>query len=368
VTVSTVTSWVIYGLRERVREAVQLGQYRLGERLGMGGMGEVYKASHAMLRRPTAVKLLPPEKTGEQNLQRFEREVQLTSQLTHPNTVSIYDYGRTPSGVFYYAMEYLDGLDLEQLVRQDGAQAPARVVHVLRQVCGSLAEAHAVGLIHRDVKPANIILCERGGEPDVAKVVDFGLVKDLLAADPAVSSAGAIAGTPLYLSPEAISAPELVGPRSDLYALGAVGYHLLTGTHVFESPNLIEVCSHHLHSVPVSPSLRVGRTLAPQLEAVILACLEKDPERRPRDAAALDRALEACADAGVWDREEAKRWWVRFRAGRPSPGASAVPSDAGGRTIQVSLDGRLAATADREVEGTGARATTAGLPAARAPR
>ena len=199
-------------------------------------MGIVYRAHHALLRRPTAVKLLPAGRAGESNLSRFEREVQLTSSLTHPNTVAIYDYGHTPDGIFYYAMEYLDGMDLEELVELDGAQDPARVVHVLRQVCGALAEAHGVGLVHRDIKPANILLCERGGIPDTAKVVDFGLVKQLSTSGvgPGVSTVNNIMGTPLYLSPEAITSPEKVDARSDLYALGAVAYYLVTGKAVFE--------------------------------------------------------------------------------------------------------------------------------------
>jgi serine/threonine-protein kinase len=232
VAVATAGSGVIYGLRREVRRALRLGQYTLEEKLGEGGMGVVYRARHALLRRPTAVKLLKGDRLGEASLRRFEREVQLTASLSHPNTVSVYDFGRTPEGVVYYAMEYLEGLSLEQLVAEAGAQPPGRVVHVLRQVLGALAEAHGVGLVHRDVKPGNVILCERGGLSDVAKVVDFGLVKDLDAAD-ALSHEGMLVGTPLYLAPEAIRSPN-ADPRSDLYSLGAVAYVLLTGNHVFD--------------------------------------------------------------------------------------------------------------------------------------
>jgi eukaryotic-like serine/threonine-protein kinase len=176
--------------------AAQLGQYTLVEKIGEGGMGAVYRARHALLQRPTAIKLLLPERTNELDLARFEREVQLTSQLTHPNTIAIYDFGRTPDKVFYYAMEYIDGISLEQLVDEDGPQPPARVIHMLVQACGALAEAHGVGLIHRDVKPANLLLCARGGAHDVIKVVDFGLIKDTRPhSGPAVTIADTIAGT-----------------------------------------------------------------------------------------------------------------------------------------------------------------------------
>ena len=228
-----VTSDVVNGLRREAQRARRLGQYTLDEKIGEGAMGVVYRASHAMLRRPTAIKLLPPTRTGVVDLQRFEREVQLTAMLTHPNTVAIYDYGRTPDGVFYYAMEFLDGIDLEQLVRRHGALPSGRVVHILRQICRALAEAHGLGIIHRDIKPANVILTVRGGEPDVAKVVDFGLVKclDPVRVDLTMTMEGGavLAGTPMYFAPEAISSPDRVEARSDLYSLGAVGYYLATG-------------------------------------------------------------------------------------------------------------------------------------------
>ena len=220
-------------------------------------MGVVYRARHVMLRRPTAIKLLPPEKAGEETLRRFEREVQLTAQLTHPNTVSIFDYGRTPLGVFYYAMELLDGLNLAQLVGRDGPLPAGRVVRILTQVCGALAEAHGVGLIHRDIKPANIILSERGGVADVATVVDFGLVKKIDPGDAdrtqAVTASNVVTGTTLYLAPEVIAGGRAVTARSDLYAVGAVGYYLLTGLPVFEAETIVEIFAHHLHTPPVPP-------------------------------------------------------------------------------------------------------------------
>ena len=201
-------------------------------------MGVVYKGHHAMLRRPTAIKMLDVDKVNEGSIERFEREVQITSQLNHPNTVAIYDYGRTPEGVFYYAMEYLDGIDLQTLVERYGPQPVPRVIHILLQVCGSLYEAHSLGLVHRDIKPANIMLNRRGGEPDVVKVLDFGLVKAVDDQKQAgLTQQASLTGTPLYMSPEAIQLPNSVDARSDLYAVGAVGYFLLTGHPVFEADN-----------------------------------------------------------------------------------------------------------------------------------
>ena len=309
---STVISWVIYGLRTEVREARRLGQYTLEEKIGEGGMGVVYRATHAMLRRPAAIKLLLPDRAGEKDLARFEREVQLTSRLTHPNTISIFDYGRTADGVFYYVMEYVDGFDLERLVDEEGPLQPARVIRILAQASGALTEAHALGLIHRDIKPANIVLTERVGEPDIVKVVDFGLVKTLETSpgDAALTNVDAITGTPLYLAPEAITSPDSVDARSDLYALGAVGYFLLTGHHVFDAATVVEVCSKHLLEAPVPPSQRLGRAVPPDLEALILACLAKRREDRPASAQALLADLLACADAGKYDVAAARAWWT----------------------------------------------------------
>jgi serine/threonine-protein kinase len=309
VVVSTVASRVIFGLQREMKLARRLGQYTLEEKIGAGGMGEVYRARHALLRRPTAIKLLRRERAGDRSLARFEREVQLTSRLTHPNTIAIYDYGRTLDGTFYYAMEYLPGLTLEALVKNEGAQCPGRVIHVLLQVCRSLREAHGIGLIHRDIKAANVILCERGGMYDVVKVVDFGLVKDLEHLSDSVSSLNVITGTPHYLSPEAICAPLRMDCRSDLYSLGVLGYYLLTGEKVFQGTTFMEICGHHLTTAPQPPSARVPFPMPSDLERLILQCLEKDPGRRPRDAATLLRALERCHNAHDWGEEEAQAWW-----------------------------------------------------------
>ncbi len=314
VVATALVSRVIYGLHREIASAKRLGQYVLGDLIGEGGMGVVYRAQHAMLRRPTAVKLLLPERVGPESLLRFEREVQLTARLTHPNTVAVYDYGRTPDGIFYYAMEYLDGLSLEELVRRFGPQPAARVIHVLVQIAGALAEAHALGLIHRDVKPANVLLCERGGLPDTAKLVDFGLVKNVVPShDPELTHADAITGTPQYLAPESILDPATIDARVDLYALGGLGYFLLCGVPPFDGKSVLEVCGHHLHTRPVAPSERLGRPVLAPLEALLLGCLEKDRERRPPSAEALRERLLACATDAPWSPGEARSFWQRFR-------------------------------------------------------
>ncbi|HJL15162.1 MAG TPA: serine/threonine-protein kinase [Sandaracinaceae bacterium LLY-WYZ-13_1] len=310
--VNTRAARVVHGLREQVREARQLGQYTLDEKLGEGGMGVVYRAHHAMLRRPTAVKLLPPDVAGEKAIARFEREVQRTASLSHPNIVTVFDYGRTPDGVFYYAMELLEGLDLAQLVGRFGPQPPGRVVHLLAQICDGLAEAHAVGLIHRDVKPANAFLVRQGRTADRVKLVDFGLVKELEAGrNAALTQDDTITGTPQYLSPEAIERPDEVDARSDLYAVGAVGYFLLTGTQVFEARTVVALASMHLQTAPEPPSARLDAPVPEGLEEVILRCLEKDSDRRPPSAEALRDLLRSLEleDVQPWRDEDARRWW-----------------------------------------------------------
>jgi eukaryotic-like serine/threonine-protein kinase len=247
--------------------------------------------------------------------------------------VSVFDYGRTPDGLVYYAMEYLEGINLEVLVKDFGPQEPARVVHILKQMAGSLSEAHGVGLVHRDVKPANVILCERGGVPDVAKVLDFGLAKDLETTNSAsLTNLDVIKGTPLYLAPEAITAPGTIDARSDLYALGAVGYYLLAGVNVFEGGTLVEVCSHHLHTRPVPPSIRLGRALPRDLEAVVLACLEKDPAHRPQSADDVAAHLAMCVGVDDWNEARARDWWarhgqrIRERQTQPEPSLTSQPT------------------------------------------
>jgi hypothetical protein len=305
---SAVTSQVIYGLRAEVREARRMGQYVLEHKIGEGGMGEVYRARHGMMRRPSALKLLRAELAGERAVARFEREVQLTARLTHPSTITIYDYGRTDDGVFYYAMELLDGANLQRIVEVGGPQAEGRVVRILTMACGALAEAHATGVIHRDIKPANIMLCTQGGERDVVKLLDFGLVKDLaVGRDARLSVADTLTGTPHYMAPESIASPELVDARTDLYGLGAVAYFLLAGGEVFRGRSVLEVCSQHLHQEP-EPFAARGVTVSAELAAIVLACLEKDPDRRPQTAAALRDRLAACP-VQPWAADDARRWW-----------------------------------------------------------
>lgn len=281
-----VVSKTIYGLRRVVERAVQLGQYVVHEKIGEGGMGAVYRASHAMLKRPTAIKLIALERSSPAAAARFEREVMAASRLSHPNNVAIYDFGRTRGGFFYYAMELLDGQDLSRLVERDGPQSVARTLHILRQVTAALGEAHAAGLVHRDVKPANVMLCTRGGVSDFVKVLDFGLVKDVAApAALKITAESSIAGTPLYMAPEAILDPDSVGSAADVYAIGCLAYFLLTGRPPFVGGSLVEVCIAHVHTVPEPPSIHAPSTVPHALDALVLDCLAKDPQRRPSTTA-----------------------------------------------------------------------------------
>jgi eukaryotic-like serine/threonine-protein kinase len=310
VAVSTFASRIIFGLQQAVRTARQIGQYVLKHEIGEGGMGVVYLATHAMLRRETAIKLLLPNRIAPAALARFEREVQQLARLAHPNTVAIYDYGRTPEGIFYYAMEYLDGLNLDELVTAAGPLPAARVIYILDQICGSLSEAHGMGLVHRDIKPANVILSCRGGILDAVKVLDFGLVKDVSdSTDVAVTASKSFLGTPQYASPEAIQNPEAVTAASDLYAVAAIGYYLLTGTHVFAGETFVEICAGHLYKAPEPPSQRLGWAVPQALEALILQGLAKRPEDRPASAQAFRNSLRACPETGKWTDEDALAWW-----------------------------------------------------------
>jgi serine/threonine protein kinase len=294
-------------VKERVQE---LGQYRLQEKLGAGGMGEVYVGYHALMRRPTAIKLL--RQVDELSLARFEREVKLTCQLCHPNTIAIYDYGRTADGVFYYAMELLEGLDLEAVINVEGTLPLERVIHILKQACGSLAEAHDMGLVHRDIKPANIFLTRRGGIHDFVKVLDFGLVKSVASVTANVTEANAIAGTPNYMSPEMVGRQGKIDHRTDLYALGCIAFFLLSGRCIFEKDAVVSVLMAHLNEP--APSLAdLGVHVPAEMEAVIATCLAKSPSDRYPDARSLAAALDAVPGAGEWTEARAAECWTRAR-------------------------------------------------------
>jgi serine/threonine-protein kinase len=304
-------AYVLNGLRRDLRQARRLGQYRLGEKLGEGGMGEVYLAEHELLKRPCALKLIKPDvDTNPVALARFEREVKSAAMLSHPNTIEIFDFGHTDDGVFYYVMEYLPGLSISELVRQFGPMPPARANYLLRQVCGALAEAHRFGLVHRDLKPANILVAILGGKCDVAKVLDFGLVK--LTANPEapqLTGEYMVSGTPLYMSPEqAMASPTLDG-RADLYSLGAILYFMLTGRPPFEGTNPTELMIAHARD-PVVPPSRYREEIPADLEAVVMRCLAKHPSERYVDTRTLSMALGECACARDWNEESAEKWWL----------------------------------------------------------
>ncbi len=300
----------ISGLRRQVMEARQLGQYRLRRRLGAGGMGEVYLAEHQLLKRPCALKLIRPgAESGPKALERFEREVRLTASLSHPNTVEIYDYGRTEDGTYYYVMEYLRGLSLAELVEQYGPLPPGRAVYLLRQVCQALREAHAAGLIHRDIKPSNIFASRRGGMDDVSKLFDFGLVMPLAKnGAPAASAEGWIFGTPLFMSPEQAKGDHELDGRSDIYSLGAVAYYLLTGRPPFDGVDGIGLLIAHARD-PVVPPSQIRADIPEDLEGVVLRCLAKDAADRFPDAGSLERALADCVCSDDWDQDLAADWW-----------------------------------------------------------
>jgi serine/threonine protein kinase len=305
----------IADLRKEVDEARQLGQYTLVEKIGAGGMGAVYRARHAMLRRPTALKLVRPEKASEATLARFEREVQLTATLSHPNVVTVYDYGRTEDGTFYYTMELLEGADLGMIVRRTGPMPPGRAVYVLTQIASALAAAHRAGLIHRDVKPANVLLTNSWA-PDVVKVVDFGLVKEIATpgADESLSEQGTVSGTPAYMSPEAIMKPASVDGRSDVYSLGCLAYFLVTGAEPFRGENAFDLWRSQIESPAIPPSLRSSIEVPAALDALIMQCLEKSAAARPTmadvHAALLRLANEPWAE---WSLARSAEWWEQHR-------------------------------------------------------
>jgi hypothetical protein len=300
-------------LRRHVQTAERLvarfGQYRLVRKIGEGGMGAVYLASHEMLRRPAAIKLLRPDRTSPEAIARFEREVRVTATLKHPNTVAVYDYGRTERGDLFYVMEYLEGLDLQNLVARFGPMPSARVLHYLRQLCGSLAEAHAARLVHRDIKPANLLACRVGGVPDTLKVVDFGVAKTLVGEALGLTVDRVLLGTPEYMAPELFESAERASRQSDLYSVGAVAYFLLTGQTVFEAKSLTELSLAQLTRTHELPSTRLQAAVDPVLESAVMACLAKRPQQRPASARSLATMLERSTLASAWTMADAESWW-----------------------------------------------------------
>lgn len=292
-------------LRKEAFEAKKFGQYRLVRKLGAGGMGEVHLAEHQLLRRPSVIKLVRADRRGDAKAaKRFEREVKMLATLTHWNTVEVYDYGHTPDGTFYFVMEYLPGVNLEEFVRKYGPLLPDRAVFLIRQVCLGLREAHAVGLIHRDIKPANIMACERGGLFDVAKLLDFGLGRVAEEEDDdRLTREGVILGTPAFLSPEQAGGKP-TDARSDVYSLGTTLYFLLTGKPVFDKKGGVSMAAAHLHETPAAPPGSPA-----DLSEVVLKCLAKDPAARFQGVKELEQALAACACATDWDHDKAEAWW-----------------------------------------------------------
>jgi eukaryotic-like serine/threonine-protein kinase len=321
---------IIHGLGQQVKRARELGSYRLEEPLGKGGMGEVFRATHQMLARPAAVKLIRSEIINASSpagarviIERFRREAEAAASLRSPHTISLYDFGIANDGTFFLVMELLDGLDLETLVERFGPVPPERAIHLIRQACESLEEAHVRGLVHRDIKPSNIFTCRMGLVVDFVKVLDFGLVK-------AVNDGGREAtlltapdsttGTPAYIAPEVVRGDRVADHRVDIYTLGCVAYWLLTGRLVFQAPTALQLMYQHANATPVPPSERSEFEIPPGLDEVILACLAKHPEERPQTAGELSRRLAVVAAANSWNEEKAAKWWDRHHPETTGPG------------------------------------------------
>lgn len=313
-------------LRSDVNKAREMGAYKMVERLGAGGMGEVWRATHRMLARPAAIKLIRPEALGRGGADaatlraRFEREARATALLTSPHTIHIYDFGVTDQGTLYYVMELLDGTDLQSLVDRHGRLPSERVAHYLRQICDSLAEAHREGLVHRDLKPANLYACRLGERVDYIKVLDFGLValRDEQSGHGKLTQDDQITGTPAYIAPEMVTGKSDLDPRADVYAIGCIAYFLLTGQLVFEGQTPMQILYGHVHETPARPSMRGAGDIDPALEALVLRCLEKDPADRPADAGALGGEVRELEIAG-WPEETAHAWWDEHEPERIVP-------------------------------------------------
>jgi serine/threonine-protein kinase len=312
-------AYLVRTMHVRAREARQFNQYRLRDAIAAGGMGEVYLAEHRLLKRPCALKVIRPERAGDpQSLAQFEHEVRATALLSDPNTMEVYDFGRTADGTLFYVMEYLHGLTLDELIGRRGPLPPGRVIYLLRQACAALAEAHAADLIHRDLKPANLFVARRGRRYDFLKLLDFGLV-EIVAPRHQVgpSRERIVCGTPQYMAPEQVTGDRALDRRCDLYALGGVAYTLLTGRPPFEGATATQVMNAHVRD-PVVPPSRHRPDIPPDLEDVVLRCLAKDPDRRFPSAEELESVLSACASANEWDARKAAAWWEEFEP----PGAA----------------------------------------------
>jgi hypothetical protein len=324
--VAIFAAYVVNGLRKDLHDAKHVGQYELGHKLGEGGMGEVYLAEHQLLKRPCALKLINPDHRGNPvTLARFQREVQAAAKLTHPNTIEIFDYGHTDDGTFYYVMEYLPGINLADLVGQFGPLPPGRAIYLMRQVCKSLAEAHCHGIVHRDLKPANIFLAILGGECDVAKVLDFGLVKLTASPDsPKLTTDFTVSGTPWFMSPEQATCVRGIDGRADIYSIGAVLYFALTGKPPFDEETPAAVMAAHA-SQQIRPPSQLGFDVPGDLEAVVLKCLAKTPADRFACAREVAVALGSCRCAADWDDARAERWWLEQADKHSSSEESVVP-------------------------------------------
>jgi len=314
-------SHLLWKAKREATQAARLGNYRLKARIGSGGVGEVWLARQLTLGRDVALKVLRDQSArSSETVQRFQREARAASQLKHPNTIRIHDFGASADGLLFIAMELLDGLDLDALVTANGPLRPSRVIYLARQACGSLAEAHARGIVHRDIKPANIFVSKAGDEYDVVKLLDFGMAQ-LEESDTSITRTGVLTGTPAYMSPEICSGEKEIDARADVYSFGAVLYFMLTGSMLYPKRPFAEVVMMHISKTPELPSKRLGKAVPADLERVVMKCLEKKPSERYASIEALARDLEACEDAGGWSNEMAKRWWgsgpasAHFRVG-----------------------------------------------------
>ena len=339
--VAVIPGTIMHTVGRRLREAQEMGSYQLVDLLGQGGMGEVWRARHRLLARNAAIKLVRPEVLGAGNvaegqliLRRFEREAQATAALSSPHTIRVFDFGITDDGTFYYVMELLRGRDLESLIEEFGAVPASRALMLLRQACHSLADAHARGMVHRDIKPANIYVCRMGLDYDFVKVLDFGLVKvhAPTKGQALMTLAHTTTGTPAYMAPEIVLGEANVDRRADVYALGCVTYYLLTGELVFEADTPMKMMMQHVQARPIPPSERTELPVPPELDALVLACLQKDPNERPQNAEELLHLANRCGVREPWTQDSAKTWWERhlpdmtrpLTLGEPEPDAAVL--------------------------------------------